>query len=106
MSPPPTYRPALRALVLGAAAAVTRAITLVVVAASTSSDEARALDLDDAALVLAFANPIGTVLALAGVAYAAIAAHRREWGVTLVLAWIASVTAAFYVPELFVYAVF
>lgn len=39
---------------------------------------------------------LGTVAALAGIAYAAIASHRSERGVVLVLAWILAVAAALF----------
>jgi len=49
---------------------------------------------------------VGTLLAIAGVGYCAIAAHRREWSTGLVAAWFLNVLAALYVPEFFLYARF
>lgn len=98
MTQPTNRRYARRALVLGAVAAATRAATLV---AATC-----ALDLSDATLLLAIANPAGTVVALAGAGYCAIASHRREWGVTLVVAWILSALAALFIPDVMFYASF
>ena len=46
----------------------------------------------------------GTCAALIGVGYSAIAAHRREWGIVLVLGWVFSVLAVLLLVEPFVYA--
>ena len=51
-------------------------------------------------------NLVATLIALVGVGYAAIAAHRREWGVVLVLAWIASGGAVLYDVQPFVFVGF
>ncbi|MCA8952323.1 MAG: hypothetical protein KDE27_22625 [Planctomycetes bacterium] len=98
-----TYRPARRGLAFGIAAVLTRASTLAAVTLASSSDDKPAFDLGDASLILSIANPLGTILALAGVAYCAIAAHRRERSAALVIAWILNVVAALYIPELFIY---
>lgn len=50
-------------------------------------------------------NLFGTVVALVGIGYAAIAGHRREWGVVLVLAWISSVVAVLSEVQPFSYVV-
>ena len=44
--------------------------------------------------VLPILNLVAGIVALIGVAYAAIASHRGEWGAILVLAWLFSVSAA------------
>ncbi len=103
MTQPTTYHRARRALVLGIAAVATRAATLGAVA---FAGKAPTFDLNDASVFLAIANPAGTVVALAGVGYCAIAAHRREWSVTLVVAWILSVLAALFIPQMFIYTAF
>ena len=82
---------------------VTRTGTLAAVTLATSAENALTIDSSDVSLILTIANPLGTMLALAGVAFCAIAAHRREWSATLLIAWILNVAAALYVPELFVY---
>ena len=56
--------------------------------------------------VLPIVNLAATCLALVGVGYSAIAAHRREWGVVLVLAWIFSVLGVLIEFQPFVYAQF
>ncbi len=104
MTQPPTRRHARCALILGFAAVAIRAATLGAVAFAGGTDGKRAFDLGDASTLLAVANPVGSVLALAGVGYSAIAAHRREWSATLVSAWILSVAAALFIPEMFIFA--
>ena len=40
---------------------------------------------------------VGRLLSLVGIGYSAIAAHRKEWGLVLVLAWVSSVFGALFV---------
>lgn len=49
-------------------------------------------------------NLVATAIALIGVGYSAIAAHRKEWGLVLVLAWLASILAVLFDVEPFYYA--
>ena len=70
---------------------------------TSSSNPDFALSMGVAAPCLAVLNLVGTVLAIAGVAYCAIAAHRREWGAVLVVAWTLNVAMVLFEPEPFVY---
>jgi len=103
-SPSKPYKPALRGLVFGLAAIGLRAATMALAVLVTSRESLRGSDA--AMVVLPVMNLAATVVALVGVGYSAIAAHRREWGVVLVFAWISSVAAALLNIDLFPYAVF
>ncbi|HEX6812520.1 MAG TPA: hypothetical protein VF384_12920 [Planctomycetota bacterium] len=59
--------------------------------------------LDVTLYVVPAMNLVATFMALAGFGYSAIAAHRKEWGVTLVLAFVFSVLAAVGDVDTFVY---
>tara|TARA_R110002073_G_scaffold230826_1_gene391899 strand:+ start:245 stop:460 length:216 start_codon:yes stop_codon:yes gene_type:complete len=60
----------------------------------------------EASRTLPILNLVGTLVALVGVAYSAIAAHQKQWGVVLVLAWILSVLGVLLEIEPFVYVKF
>lgn len=109
-SPSKPYRPAVRGLAFGLAALGLRAVTIGIVALLTSreveSGSGLTAFLQAWAQKLPLMNLIATLVALVGVSYSAIAAHRREWGVVLVLAWISSVVAATFDLEPFMYAAF
>ena len=93
---PTSYRPALRGLLFGLYALGLRAATMGFTCMSS---------LEVAAQVLPWMNVVASLVALVGVGYSAIAAHRREWGATLVFAFLCSVVAAVFDIEPFVYAV-
>lgn len=102
-----SYR--LRALVFGMTCLAMRGATLLgmQLVSSPLADGSAPLAPDHAAyLLLSIANLTGTIVALVGIAYAAIAAHRREWSVMLVLAWIASVVGVFGELKPLVYVAF
>ena len=96
------YRPALRGLAFGVGAIGLRACTIglaLLVNACESLDGYEKL-----MVALPAMDLLATLVALVGVGYSAIAAHRREWSAVLVLAWICSVAAAVLNIDLFVYA--
>ena len=106
MKSSPTYRPALRGLVFGLAALAVKAVALAWVYLRYPVD----LERDDFASTMATTMQAmevfglaSTCVALIGVGYSAIAAHRGEWGVVLVLAWISSLLGVFYEVGSFVY---
>ncbi len=55
---------------------------------------------------LTYINGLACVLGIVGVSYAAIASHRKEWGILLVLGWILSVIGILAEAEPFFYAQF
>ena|SRR5688572_27602784 len=101
------YRPAVRGLVFGLVALGLRAATMglfVVIALREARSGSRlSSSVDFALLVVPAMNLVATLLALVGFGYSAIAAHRKEWGVTLVFAFVTSVVAAVLDIETFVY---
>ena len=99
MHPPPaSYRPAVRGLVCGLVAIGVHAATMGLLwflAMSLGQPGAKASATWDVAWYAVPAmSGIANIIALVGVGYAAIAAHRRERGPILVFAFVASVTAA------------
>lgn len=91
------YRPAVRGLVFGLVALGLRAASIGIVLLVVLVQEGRqTFDPAPAIVLLPILNLIASIVALVGVGYAAIAAHRREWGATLVLAWLFSVAAALF----------
>ena len=98
------YRPAVRGLACGLAAIGLRAATMALAVLLASREGPSGSDA--VRIVVPAMNLVATLVALVGVGYSAIAAHRREWGVVLVFAWISSVAAALLDVELFPYAVF
>lgn len=89
----PNYRPELRGLALGLIALVFRGLAgVLLMQAMGSKDLEFAKGASGAA---ALSNFAAMAVALAGVGYAAIAAHRRRWGGVLVMAWLFSVLAVF-----------
>ncbi len=108
-APSTTYRPALRGLVFGLAAMGLRAATVglsVLVASREVQHGTLSSSMNTAMQLLPVMNLVATLVALMGVGYSAIAAHRREWGAVLVLAFVFSVAAAVLDIQPFVYAVF
>ena len=97
------YRPAHRGLAFGLAAIGLRAATMALVVLLVSREGPSGLDA--VMILLPVMNLVATLVALVGVGYSAIAAHRREWGVVLVFAWISSVAAALLDVVPFTYAV-
>lgn len=103
-SPAKPYRPAVRGLVFGLTALGLRAASI---ATTTLAVADKPLLSSNAAMeALPVMNLAATILALVGVSYAAIAAHRREWSVALVIAWVSSIAAALLDVGPFVYATF
>ena len=98
------YRPAVRGLAFGLGAIGLRACTIGLGVLVTSRESLGGYD--KLMVVLPVMNLLATLVALVGVGYSAIAAHRREWGVVLVLAWVSSVAAAVLNVETFTYALF
>lgn len=106
MASPSNYRPARRALLFGLGALGVRVCAFVVVMFSNSSDPMFALSMGAAIPWLSALSFLGTVLAIVGVAYSAIAAHRREWSAVLVVAWTINVAMLLFEPDPFVYIEF
>ena len=104
IQPVPTYCFARRALALGLAAVGVRAATIVFVARSMEAADTAATTAASGAWF--FMNVAGTAIGLIGIAYAAIATHRRERGPALVLAWLLTVAAVFFEVQPFVFASF
>lgn len=98
----PPYRPALRGLAFGVGAIGLRAGTIGLALLFSARESLDAYE--HWMVALPAMNLLATLFALVGVGYSAIAAHRREWGVVLVLAWISCVAAAVLDIDLFVYA--
>ena len=102
MDPSDSYRPAARALKLGLVALALRAAAVGIVFLMKPEPPSGVWGSDESGQSLNLAlgisssltDFIATCLGLIGVGYSAIASHRREWGVVLVLAWIVSVLAA------------
>jgi hypothetical protein len=99
----------LRGLVFGLSALGVKAAALAWVYLSYPVD----LEQDDFASTMATTMRVmevfgfaSTCVALVGIGYSAIAAHRGEWGVVLVLAWISSLAGVFYELGSFAYATF
>lgn len=96
--PDRSYRPAVRGLVFGVLAVCIRAATVGFLFCTATGPEASG--------ALPILNLLGTLVALVGVAYSAIASHQKQWGVVLVLAWILSVLGVLLEIEPFVYVMF
>ncbi len=73
---------------------------------STEAMEKFTQALDRIEVVVWLINLAAMCAAVVGVAYSAIAAHRREWSVVLVLSWIFSVLGIFMEVWPFGYAMF
>jgi hypothetical protein len=67
-----------------------------------TNGEAFATAVRAAGIAQSVCGVLGTILALVGIGYCAIASHRREWGAVLVIAWVLSVLGVFFDPFLFV----
>ena len=101
-SQPPVRRYARRSLFFGLAAFALHVLGPVLAVLSQSffmpegemSFEEFQKGLGITQLIAIVGGLLGTLAALAGVAHAAIASHRRERGITLIVAWILSVLAA------------
>ncbi|MFQ5503888.1 MAG: hypothetical protein ACE5F1_03715 [Planctomycetota bacterium] len=101
-----SYRPARRALYAGllSVALHVAGIVWASVALFRESEnlEAFASNMATAETVALLYSLLGNVVALVGIAYAAIASHRSEWGAALVIAWVLNVLGAMGTPFVFV----
>jgi hypothetical protein len=86
--------------------AATMGVTALMASREVTPGSSLASSLDAAFRALPAMNLVGTLVALVGVGYSAIAAHRREWGLVLVIAFAFSVGAAVFDIQPFLYAVF
>src|SRR5262245_15643537 len=105
---PESYRPAVRGLVVGLIALGLRAATLgvgvLIASRDAPSGPSLSSSLNAAWQVLPAMNVVALLVALVGVGYSAIAAHRKEWSLILVFAFIFNVSAAVLDIQPFVYA--
>lgn len=105
---PSLYRPALRGLFFGLTALALRLATVGFMAWAMARSGPGSPPAPTVAMLwtaLPFVSLFVTLVALVGVGYSAIAAHRREWSAALVLAFASSVGAVLLDLQLFVYVI-